>query len=711
MASWLREFGAADAKRDPGFSRLTRNSSPLTVAHWSLRSIQMSFLPAFRLTQHAGTAGQPQVPAGQFAGGLCRLSPVPDNGRSMNDSKFLLLSRIENPADVRKLDESQLDELAGELRAFLIDTVSQTGGHFAAGLGAVELAVALHYVFDTPKDRLVWDVGHQAYPHKVLTGRRDSLHTIRQFGGLAPFLNRGESEYDAFGAGHSSTSVSAALGMAIAAAQNKDDRRVVAIIGDGALTAGMAFEALNHAGSLHVDLLVILNDNDMSISENVGALSNYFAKVLSGKLYSHIREGSKKVLRQMPTVWELARRSEAHMKGMILPGTIFEEMGLNYIGPIDGHDLPTAVKTLRNLRNLPGPQFLHVVTRKGKGFKPAEVDPIKWHGPGPFDAAKGLIHKSAAKTPTYSQVFGKWICDMAARDERLVGITPAMREGSGLVEFSRRYPERYFDVGIAEQHAVTLAAGLACEGVKPVVAIYSSFLQRAYDQLIHDVAIQKLPVLFALDRAGVAGADGPTHHGAFDLSYLRCIPNIVIMAPADENECRQMLYTGMMLDGPAAVRYPRGRGPGVAVEEAMSELPVGKAQVRRSGRRLAILSFGSLLHIAQEVADQLDATLVNMRFVKPLDTELVTRMAGEHDAIITLEDNVRVGGAGSAVNECLHSKARDCPVLNLGLPDEFLTHGSREEILGTAGLTPAALVQTIRAWWDTPSAIAAERRN
>lgn len=627
----------------------------------------------------------------------------------MNQNSFPLLSGIESPADVRQLNNQQLGELAREVREFLIETVSRTGGHFAAGLGTVELTVALHYVFDTPRDRLVWDVGHQAYPHKVLTGRRDQLHTIRQYGGLAPFLSRNESEFDAFGAGHSSTSVSAALGMAIAAAVNGEPRRVVAIVGDGGLTAGMAFEALNHAGSLDVDLLVILNDNDMSISENVGALSNYFAKVLSGKLYSHIREGSKKVLQQMPTVWELARRSEAHMKGMILPGTIFEEMGLNYIGPIDGHDLPTVVKTLQNLKDLPGPQFLHIVTRKGKGFEPAEVDPIKWHGPGPFDRDKGIIHKTAANTPTYSQVFGKWICDTAASHEDIVGITPAMREGSGLVEFSRQFPDRYFDVGIAEQHAVTLAAGLASEGLRPVVAIYSSFLQRAYDQLIHDVALQKLPVLFAIDRAGIAGADGATHHGAFDLSFLRCVPNMVVMTPADENECRQMLHTGMQLEQPSAVRYPRGRGPGVAVEEDMVAIPVGKAQLVRQGRDLAILSFGGLLHAASSAAERLDATLVNMRFVKPLDEELILQMADEHRAIVTVEDNVRCGGAGSAVGECLLMHGRERPLLILGLPDRFMPHGSREEVLAEAGLTAGSILDAIRAWLDLPSAAGVEQ--
>src|SRR6202521_2515735 len=544
---------------------------------------------------------------------------------------FPLLSKIESPADLRALPRSDLAALAGELRRYLIHTVSQMGGHFAAGLGTVELTVALHMVFNTPHDRLVWDVGHQAYPHKVLTGRRDLLRTIKQHNGLAPFPTRSESEYDTFGVGHSSTSISAALGMAIGAAARGERRRVVAIIGDGAMTAGMAFEALNHAGSLDVDLLVVLNDNDMSISNNVGAMSNYFARLLSGKLYASLREGGKKVLRQMPTVWELARRSEEHMKGMILPGTVFEEMGMNYIGPIDGHDLHALLATLENMRDLKGPQLLHVVTRKGKGYAPAEADPIKWHGPGPFDPASGMIFKEASTGPTYSQIFGKWLCDMAERDPAIVGITPAMREGSGLVEFSKRFPERYYDVAIAEQHAVTFAAGLAAEGFKPVVAIYSTFLQRAYDQLIHDVALQNLPVIFAVDRAGLVGSDGATHQGSYDLTFLRCIPNMVIMAPADENECRQMLYTATTLSSPAAVRFPRGTGPGTALVAEMTALPVGRAQIRREGRSgLAILAFGTLLESARNVAERLDATLVNMRFVKPLDEKLVMSLAAQH---------------------------------------------------------------------------------
>jgi 1-deoxy-D-xylulose-5-phosphate synthase len=613
---------------------------------------------------------------------------------------YPLLATISSPADLRRLSLEKLPELCRELREFLIHSVATRGGHFAAGLGTVELTVALHYVFDTPRDRLVWDVGHQAYPHKVLTGRRDRLHTIKQDGGLAPFPSRAESEYDTFGVGHSSTSISAALGMAVAAAQTGSDRRAVAIIGDGAITAGMAFEALNHAGSLPNDLLVILNDNDMSISENVGALSNHFARVLSGRVYAQLREGGKKVLRQMPTVWELARRSEEHLKGMVLPGTLFEEMGFNYIGPIDGHDVKALVSTLRNLRNLSGPQFLHVVTRKGKGYAPAEADPIKWHGPGPFDPASGTIFKEKSSGPTYSQVFGEWLCDMAELDPQLVGITPAMREGSGLVAYSKRFPQRYFDVAIAEQHAVTFAAGLAVEGLKPVVAIYSTFLQRAYDQLIHDVALQNLPVVFAVDRAGLVGSDGATHQGSYDLSFLRCIPNIVIMAPADENECRQMLYTATTVNGPAIVRYPRGTGPGVALQKEMAALPIGKAQPRREGKSgLAILVFGTLLTPALAIAERLDATLVNMRFVKPLDEDLVVSLAARHRALITIEENATQGGAGSAVGELLASEGLQLPLLQLGIPDRFIEHGSRDGCLAAAGLDAAGLSASIERWW------------
>jgi len=618
--------------------------------------------------------------------------------------KYPLLTSIASPADLRRLPVGKLPVLARELREFLIHEVSTRGGHFAAGLGTVELTIALHYVFDTPHDRLVWDVGHQAYPHKVLTGRRERLHTIKQDGGLAPFPSRAESEYDTFGVGHSSTSISAALGMAVAAARAGSDRRVVAVIGDGAMTAGMAFEALNHAGSLPADLLVILNDNDMSISENVGALSNHFARALSGRVYAHLREGGKKVLRPMPTVWELARRSEEHLKGMVLPGTLFEEMGFNYIGPMDGHDVKALVRTLRNVKKLRGPQFLHVVTKKGKGYPPAEADPIKWHGPGPFDPASGTIFKEKSAGPSYSQVFGQWLCDMAERDPRVIGITPAMREGSGLVEFSKRFPDRYFDVAIAEQHAVTFAAGLAAEGLKPVVAIYSTFLQRAYDQLIHDVALQNLPVVFAVDRAGLVGSDGATHQGSYDLSYLRCIPNTVVMAPADENECRQMLYTASTLAAPAIVRYPRGTGPGVPVQAEMTALPVGKAQLRREGKSgLALLAFGALVASAQQIADSLDATLVNMRFVKPLDEELVVALARRHRAFVTLEENAGHGGAGSAVGELLAAEGLQLPLLQLGIPDRFIEHGSREGCLAAAGLDAAGLAASVEHWWALQS--------
>jgi len=616
-------------------------------------------------------------------------------------SRYSLLDTIATPEDLRRLPASKLVQLAEELRQFLIHSVATRGGHFAAGLGTVELTIALHYVFNTPYDRLVWDVGHQAYPHKVLTGRRQLLHTIKQDSGLAPFPTRSESEYDTFGVGHSSTSISAALGMAVAAAQRGEDRRVVAIIGDGALTAGMAFEALNHAGSLPADLLIVLNDNDMSISENVGALSNYLARALSGRMYSHLRESGKKVLRQMPTVWELARRSEEHLKGMVLPGTLFEEMGFNYIGPIDGHDVKALVNTLHNLRKLRGPQFLHVVTRKGKGYAPAEADPIKWHGPGPFDPASGMIFKEAATGPTYSQIFGKWLCDMAERDPTVVGITPAMREGSGLVEYSKRFPTRYFDVAIAEQHAVTFAAGLAVEGLKPVVAIYSTFLQRAYDQLIHDVALQNLPVVFAVDRAGLVGSDGATHQGSYDLSFLRCIPNMVIMAPADENECRQMLYTGTTLASPSAIRYPRGTGPGAAIIAEMTALAVGQAQLRRDGRSgLAILAFGALVESAQKIAERLDATFVNMRFVKPLDEKLVLSLAKRHRAIITVEENAVIGGAGAGVGELLAAAGLQLPLLHVGIPDRFIEHGTRDTCLTRAGLDLAGLTAQIEPWWS-----------
>jgi len=629
------------------------------------------------------------------------------------DDRYPLLSRIDSPADLRRLPVGQLEPVARELREFLIQTVSQMGGHFAAGLGTVELTVALHYVYDTPHDRLVWDVGHQAYPHKVLTGRRDRLQTIKLKGGLAPFPSRAESEYDTFGVGHSSTSISAAIGMAMGSAMAGTQRRVVAVIGDGAMSAGQAFEALNHAGPLDVNMLVVLNDNDMSISENVGAMSKYFARMLSGRTYAALREGGKKILRRMPTVWELARRSEEHMKGMVLPGTMFEEMGFNYIGPIDGHDMDALVKTLTNLRDLSGPQFLHVVTRKGKGYAPAEADPIKWHGPGPFDPTSGTIFKETSTGPAYSAVFGQWLCDMAERDPRIVGITPAMREGSGLVEFSKRFPDRYYDVAIAEQHAVTLGAGFACEGARPVVAIYSTFLQRGYDQLIHDVALQKLPVTFAIDRGGLVGGDGATHQGAFDLTFLRCIPNMVVMAPADENECRQMLYTAVTLDGPAAVRYPRGQGPGVPIEKEMTAIPVGRAQVRREGRSgLLMLAFGTMVAPCAAIAERLDATLVNMRFVKPLDEETVLRLAANHACIVTIEENAIAGGAGSAVSECLAARGLECAMHHVGLPDRFIEHGSREDSLEMAGLDAAGIERQIARVWPvrtTPLAVAGAR--
>ncbi|MDO9270025.1 MAG: 1-deoxy-D-xylulose-5-phosphate synthase [Methylobacter sp.] len=600
---------------------------------------------------------------------------------------YPLLKDINTPADVRKLSKNQLKPLAQELRDFLTHTVSISGGHFSAGLGTVELTVALHYVFDTPSDQLVWDVGHQAYPHKILTGRKDRMTTIRTKDGVSAFPNRAESEYDAFGVGHSSTSISAALGMAIASELKGEDKKMVAIIGDGSITGGMAFEAMNHAGALDANLLVILNDNDMSISPPVGAMNNYLTKILSSKFYSSMREGSKKALSSMPSVWELARRTEEHMKGMVVPGTLFEELGFNYIGPIDGHDIDMLVSTLENLKHITGPRFLHIVTQKGKGYPPAEKDPLAYHGVPAFDPSKDCLPKSAPSPhPTYTEVFGEWLCDMAAKDERLLGITPAMREGSGLVKFSECYPRRYFDVAIAEQHAVTLAAGQACQGAKPVVAIYSTFLQRAYDQMIHDVAIQNLDVLFALDRAGLVGPDGPTHAGSFDYSYMRCIPNMLVMAPADENECRQMLYTGFMHEGPASVRYPRGKGPGVAVNKAMSLLPLGKAEVRHQGSRIAILAWGSMVTPSMEVGKQLGATIVNMRFVKPIDTELVLELAKSHEVLITVEENVLAGGAGSAVNDFLQAQQILMPVLNIGLPDSFVEQGTREELLALCGL-------------------------
>ncbi|HNW77617.1 MAG TPA: 1-deoxy-D-xylulose-5-phosphate synthase [Candidatus Competibacteraceae bacterium] len=617
---------------------------------------------------------------------------------------FPLLEQIDTPLDLRALPEARLPALAQELRAFLIETVARTGGHFAANLGTVELTVALHYVFNTPDDRLVWDVGHQTYPHKILTGRRARMDSLRRKNGIAGFPKRCESVYDTFGVGHSSTSISAALGMAIASARTGSERKVVAIIGDGAMTAGMAFEALNHAGHIKSDLLVVLNDNEMSISPNVGALSAHLTKLMSGRFFSSVREGGKKVLSHMPPMLEVARRAEEHVKGLLVPaGTLFEELGFNYFGPVDGHDLPTLVQTLRNLRALDGPRLLHVVTRKGKGYPRAEDEPVGYHGVGSFDPACGLKPAKPGGSPTYTQVFSDWLCDMAAEDERLIGITPAMREGSGLVEFSERFPERYFDVAIAEQHAVTLAAGLACDGLKPVVAIYSTFLQRAYDQLIHDVALQNLPVLFAIDRAGLVGPDGPTHAGSFDCSYLRCIPNLVIMAPADENECRQMLYTGFQLDQLAAVRYPRGKGPGVAVERAMQPLPIGQAQLRRQGQALALLAFGSMVEVAEAVGARVDATVVNMRFIKPLDEALLRRLAAEHRWLVTLEENAIAGGAGSAVSEYLAQQAIHTPVYHFGLPDEFIEQGERGELLSECGLDAEGILRQLAAWGLVPA--------
>jgi len=614
-----------------------------------------------------------------------------------NGKKYSLLDEIDSPIGVRKLSEERLVDLASEVRAFLLDRISQVGGHFASGLGTVEITIALHYLFDTPEDRIVWDVGHQAYPHKVLTGRKDRLHTIRQHEGLAPFPKRDESPYDTFGVGHSSTSISAALGMAIAAEHDGSGRRAVAVIGDGAMTAGLAFEAMNHAGDLGTDLLVVLNDNNMSISPNVGALSNRFAQILSGKLYTSVREGSKKMLSQMPSIWELARRTEEHVKGLIVPGTLFEELGFNYIGPIDGHDLPTLLSTLKNIKKLSGPQLLHVITKKGKGYARAESDPIKYHGVSPFDPQVGIKPSAVKKLPTYSAVFGDWVCDMAHRDKRLVAITPAMREGSGLVRFEKEFPKRYFDVAIAEQHSVNVAAGMACDGIKPVVAIYSTFLQRGYDQVVHDVCNQNLPVLFALDRAGLVGADGPTHNGCYDISFLRCLPNMTIMAPSDENECRQMLYTGFMMDSPVAVRYPRGTGPGKEIEQEMTAIPLGKASLERKGAKVALLSFGITLQLALKVGESLDATVVNMRYVKPLDTDMIMEMASSHDILVTIEENMIAGGAGSAVNEVLALHGRHLKIANYGLPDRLIQHGTRDDMLLDAGLTEEAFAAFVKA--------------
>lgn len=614
-----------------------------------------------------------------------------------------LLTDIISPADIRDFNSAQLLSLAQEIRHFLIESTAITGGHLAPGLGTVELTIALHYVLNTPYDRIVWDIGHQAYPHKVLTGRHDRFNTLRQFNGLSGFLKRSESEYDAFGAGHSSTSISAALGLAVAAQQKGEQREVVAIIGDGALTGGMAYEALNNAGDLDADLLVILNDNDMSISPNVGAMSNYLSRILSGRAYSSVREGSKTVLSTLPPpVKNLARRWEEHMKGMLIPGTLFEEMGFNYIGPVDGHDLPLMISVLKNMTQLKGPRFLHVVTQKGKGYEPAEGNPCTFHGISPFDPDTGKITSSDGQR-SYTQVFSDWLCDMAEKDEKLVGITPAMREGSGLVKFSKTYPRRYFDVGIAEQHAITFAAGLACEGLKPVVAIYSTFLQRGYDQLIHDVAIQDLDITLAIDRAGIVGADGATHAGVFDISFLRCIPGVIILCPMNEAECRDMLYTAYQYLGAAAVRYPRGGGTGIEENTRMQALEIGKAQVlRRSNsaqsKRIAILAWGDFVSHCQPASSALDCTLVNMRFVKPLDEDLLHELAKSHDYFVTAEDHAIMGGAGSAVNEFMNLHKYPLPVLNIGIPDQFVDHGSQSEIYAQLGLDAQGIEKSVREY-------------
>ncbi|GGF09357.1 1-deoxy-D-xylulose-5-phosphate synthase [Pseudoalteromonas gelatinilytica] len=615
---------------------------------------------------------------------------------TLDSSKYPLLSLVDEPAQLRDLAQDKLPAFSKELREYLLNSVSQSSGHLASGLGTVELTVALHYVYNTPEDRLVWDVGHQAYPHKILTGRRDQMHTIRQKDGLHPFPFREESPYDTFSVGHSSTSISAALGMAIAAEKEGKDRKTVAVIGDGAITAGMAFEAMNHMGDVNPNVLIILNDNEMSISENVGALNNHFARILSGSFYTNIREGSKKLLSGLPPVKELASRMEEHLKGMVIPGTFFEELGLNYIGPIDGHDVSMLVDTLRNMRNLKGPQLLHIKTQKGKGYKPAEADPIGYHGVPKFDPSMSKLPKSKPGAATFSNVFGDWLCDMAAQDDKLMAITPAMREGSGMVRFSKEYPAQYFDVAIAEQHAVTLAAGFACEGLKPVVAIYSSFLQRAYDQLIHDVALQNLPVLFAIDRAGIVGADGETHQGAYDLSFMRCIPNMVIMAPSDTNECRQMLYTGYQCNQPVAVRYPRGSAGTCEVESTMSAIEIGKARSIKQGSKVAILSFGTLLENAKVAAEALNATVIDMRFIKPLDTDAISELLNNHDVIVTLEDNAIAGGAGSAVNEYLAAIKADVTILNLGIPDEFIKHGTQDEMHAEMGLDANGILTRIK---------------
>ncbi|EGR0722112.1 1-deoxy-D-xylulose-5-phosphate synthase [Vibrio alginolyticus] len=614
---------------------------------------------------------------------------------TLDISKYPTLALANTPEELRLLPKETLPNLCDELRTYLLNSVSQSSGHLASGLGTVELTVALHYVYNTPIDKLIWDVGHQAYPHKILTGRRDKMPTIRQKDGLHPFPWREESEYDTLSVGHSSTSISAGLGMAISAQKEGKGRKIVSVIGDGAITAGMAFEAMNHAGDVHPDMLVILNDNEMSISENVGALNNHLAKVLSGSLYTSIREGGKKVLSGVPPIKELVRRTEEHLKGMVVPGTLFEEFGFNYIGPIDGHDVNELVKTLKNMRELKGPQFLHIMTKKGKGYEPAEKDPIGYHAVPKFAPANNSLPKSSGGKPTYSKIFGDFLCDMAAQDPKLMAITPAMREGSGMVRFSKEYPDQYFDVAIAEQHAVTLATGMAIAGDHPIVAIYSTFLQRGYDQLIHDIAIMDLPVMFAIDRAGLVGADGQTHQGAFDLSFMRCIPNMVIMAPSDENECRQMLYTGHKHSGPSAVRYPRGSGMGVEIETEFTALEIGKGRMVRQGEKVAILNFGTFLGNALEAAEYLNATVADMRFVKPLDEALIRQLAADHDVLVTLEENVIAGGAGAGVVEFMMKDKIIKPVLNLGLPDEFIHQGTQDELHEELGLDAKGIEKSI----------------
>ncbi len=617
--------------------------------------------------------------------------------------QFPLLHSVDSPAHLRRLDESQLPQFSDELRQFVVQSVASTGGHLGASLGTIELTVALHYIFNTPYDQLVWDVGHQTYGHKILTGRRDQMHSMRKQGGLAGFPRREESEFDTFGVGHSSTSVSAALGMALAAQRNTDPkkfaRKVVAVIGDGALTAGLAYEALNHAGGVKANMLVVLNDNDMSISPNVGAMNKYLARIYSGKFVSGARAGSKRVLSKVPTMLELARRTEEHMKGMVVPCTLFEELGFNYFGPVDGHDMDSLIGVLANLRDQTGPLFLHVVTRKGHGYKFAEQDPLALHAVTPFDPATGKsLNPSKSNQPTYTQIFGDWLCDMAEQDKKLVAITPAMREGSGMVEFEQRFPDQYYDVGIAEQHAVTLAAGLACGGEKPVVAIYSTFLQRAYDQVVHDVAIQNLPVMFAIDRAGLVGPDGPTHAGSFDFSFLRCLPNMVVMAPADENECRQMLFTGHQYDGPCSVRYPRGAGPGVEAQQEMQAYPIGKAELRQQGEHIALLAFGTMVSVAERIAEENGYTVINMRFVKPLDTQIIDKAAATHKLLITLEENAIAGGAGAGIAEYLATTSNTTPVKHIGLPDEYVEHGDRAELLHYCKLDDAGVGEQIETF-------------